>query len=192
MRPPSMVLQLCCVDRPFFPIHRPGRKEARVEESTTTASHVGTMLIGCAMVRCTFDPRSAQRSGAPAATLTALRPRKLPARSSMTSFATTMLPCSANCSLQPSMSCSSKSALSTHRSRRRERSARAREREQRRARGRFDRRGQFAPFRRLRRRCGRLDRLQVGQVVVGLGQDVDSLVKAFLLRAQSRVHGLVC
>ena len=28
---------------------------------------VGTMLIGCALVRCTFDPRSEQRSLAPLA-----------------------------------------------------------------------------------------------------------------------------
>ena len=60
------------------------------------------------------------------------------------------------------------------------------------AHGGFDHMAQAAPFRRLRRRCGRLDRLQVGQVVGGLGKDVDVLVKAFLLRAQSRVHGLVC
>ena len=54
------------VDRPLFPIHRGPSptiaiwKEGSevVEESTTTASHVGTMLIGCALVRCTFDPRS--------------------------------------------------------------------------------------------------------------------------------------
>ena len=37
------------------------------EESPTTSSHVGTMLIGCALVRCTFDPRSEQRSLAPLA-----------------------------------------------------------------------------------------------------------------------------
>ena len=60
------------------------------------------------------------------------------------------------------------------------------------AHGRFDHRGQFAPFRRLRRRCGRLDRLQVGQVVVGLGQDVEVLVKAFLLRARSPRGFKIC
>jgi len=38
------------------------------------------------------------------------------------------------------------------------------------AHGRFDHTGQAAPFRRLRRRCGRLDRLQVGQVVGKLGK----------------------
>ena len=49
-------------------------------ESTTTASHVGTMLIGCAMVRCTFDPQSEQRSGAPVARKRTPRnsPRALP------------------------------------------------------------------------------------------------------------------
>ena len=35
-------------------------------------------------------------------------------------------------------------------------------------------------------------KVQVGQVVGGLGQDVEALVKAFLLRAQPRVHGLLC
>ena len=38
------------------------------------------------------------------------------------------------------------------------------------AHGGFDYRGQFAPVRRLRRRYRRLDRLQVGQVVDGLGK----------------------